>query len=208
MKVTIGLFGIHYINELNHWMGWKNGVDYRKTYINQHSLIYSKFQTKFYSVTYHSDIEKGVLLSDYKFSIIAFSEIDNSSSNSLIKRNNVFKNTVKLILDNDTDSDLVLLTRYDLKFKGGFDLFNIDYNKINFLCGSINNGDSDLVDDNFYIIPKPLLKYFYETINKAPENVSSHLYHKLFEDYNFLINGWYYSHENPFYEITRINFEN
>ena len=207
MKLAIGLFGIHYISKLNHWMGWKNRVDYRKTYTNQSNLIYSKFQTKYYSATYYSDIEKE-LLSNYNFSNISFANIDNSSSNSFIKRNTIFKNTVKLILDNDIDSDLVLLTRYDLRFKGGFDLFNIDYNKINFLCGNRSGNDSDLVDDNFYIIPKPLLKYFYETINKAPENVSSHLYHKLFEDYNFLINGWYYSHENPFYEITRINFEN
>jgi hypothetical protein len=208
MKLAVGLFGIHYIDELNHWMGWKNGVDYRRTYISQHSLIYSKFQTKFYSATYHSDIDKGILLSDYNFSTIVFTEIDNSTSNSLVKRNNIFKNTVKLILDKDEDSDLVLLTRYDLKFKGGFELFNIDYNKINFLCGNMNGNDSDLVDDNFYIIPKSLLKYFYETINEASENLSSHLYHKLFEDYNFLINGWYYSHENPFYEIRRINLKN
>jgi len=206
MKLAIGLFGIHYISKLNHWMGWKNGVDYRKTYTNQSNLIYSKFQTKYYSATYYSDIEKE-LLSNYNFSNISFANIDNSSSNSFIKRNTIFKNTVKLILDNDTDSDLVLLTRYDLGFKGGFDLFNIDYNKINFLCGNRSGNDSDLVDDNFYIIPKSLLKYFYETINEATENISSHLYHKLFKDYNFMINGWYYSHENPFYEITRVNFK-
>jgi hypothetical protein len=206
MKLAIGLFGIHYINELNHWMGWRNGVDYRKTYTNQSDLIYSKFQTQYYSATYYSDIENE-LLSNYNFSNVVFKEVDNSSSNPLIKRNTIFKNTVKLILDNDTDSDLVLLTRYDLRFKGGFDLFNIDYNKINFLCGNMNGNDSDLVDDNFYIIPKSLLKYFYETINEASENLSSHLYHKLFEDYNFLINGWYYSHENPFYEIIRVNFK-
>ena len=203
MKLAIGLFGIHYISKLNHWMGWKNGVDYRKTYTNQSNLIYSKFQTKYYSATYYSDIEKE-LLSNYNFSNISFADVDNSSSNYLIKRNTIFKNTVKLILDNDTDSDLILLTRYDLEFKGGFDLFNIDYNNINFLCGNTSGDDSDLVDDCFYIIPKSLLKYFYETINEAPEDVSSHLYHKLFEDYNFMIDGWYYSHENPFYEVTRI----
>ena len=206
MKLAIGLFGIHYINELNHWMGWRNGVDYRKTYTNQSDLIYSKFQTQYYSATYYSDT-KNELLSNYNFSNITFKEVDNSSSNPLIKRNTIFKNTVKLILDNDTDSDLILLTRYDLRFKGGFDLFNIDYDKINFLCGNRSGNDSDLVDDNFYIIPKSLLKYFYETINEASENVSSHLYHKLFKDYNFMINGWYYSHENPFYEITRVNFK-
>jgi hypothetical protein len=208
MKLAVGLFGIHYIDELNHWMGWKNGVDYRRTYISQHSLIYSKFQTKFYSATYHSDIDKGILLSDYNFSTIVFTEIDNSTSNSLVKRNNIFKNTVKLILDKDEDSDLILLTRYDLKFKGGFELFNIDYNKINFLCGNINGDDSDLIDDNLYIIPKILLKEFYEDLNKIPETVSSHSYHKWFKDYNFLINGCYYTHENPFYEIRRINLKN
>jgi hypothetical protein len=32
MKVAVGLFGIHYIDNLNHWIGWKHGVDYRKTF--------------------------------------------------------------------------------------------------------------------------------------------------------------------------------
>lgn len=203
MQLAVGLFGIHHINELNHWMGWKNGVDYRETYHNQFSMLYSKFQTKYYSATYYSDI-KNELMDDYNFVSVTFANIDNTESNPIVKRNRIFKNTIKLILDDKTNWDLAILTRYDLRFKDGFYSLNIDFNKVNFLCGAKWGDDVDLVDDNIYAIPKPILKDFYEKIDKIPENVSSHQYHKWFDEHNFMIQGSWYSHENPFYEIVRI----
>jgi hypothetical protein len=208
MKVAVGLFGIHYVGNLNHWMGWKHGVDYRETYHNQFTHIYSNHEVKYYSATYYSDIQTE-LMDDYNFTSITFSEIDNSSeTNQWVKRSKAFKNTIKLILEDKSDCDLVILSRYDLHFKESFHSLDIDFNKVNFLCGARWAEDSDLVDDNFYCIPKHLLQSFYDTIEKVPETISSHQYHKWFDDYNLMIPGNWYSHEIPTYHIVRIPLTN
>jgi hypothetical protein len=208
MRVAVGLFGIHYVGNLNHWMGWKHGVDYRETLHNQFTHIYSKHDTKYYSATYYSDIQTE-LLDDYNFTSITFSEIDNSSeTNQWVKRSKAFKNTIKLILEDKSDWDLAILTRYDLHFKESFHSLEIDFDKVNFLCGARWAEDSDLVDDNFYCVPRHLLKSFYDTIETIPETISSHQYHKWFDDYNLMIPGHWYSHEIPMYYINRIPLTN
>lgn len=204
MKIAVGLFGIHYIDNLNHWMGWKHGVDYRETFHNQFSHIYSNHDVKYYSATYYSNI-KNELMDDYKFTSITFSDIDNNpDTNQWVKRSKTFKNTIKLMLEDKTEWDLAILTRYDLHFKESFYSLNIDFEKVNFLCGAKWGDDSDLVDDNFYCIPRHLLKSFYDTIETIPENISAHNYHKSFTDYHFMVEGSWYSHELPTYHIHRI----
>ena len=205
MKVAVGLFGIHYIDNLNHWRGWKHGVDYRKTFHNQFTKIYSNHDVRYYSATYYSDIQNE-LLNDYNFTSITFSEIDNTSeTDPRIKRNKVFKDTIKLILEDTSDCDLVILTRYDLHFKKNFYSLDINFDKVNFLCGpkigeykKKNDGYADLVDDNFYCIPRHLLQSFYDTVETIPETTSSHQYHKWFDDYHLMIRQWY-SHNLPSY---------
>ena len=204
MRIAVGLFGIHHLDNLNHWMGWKHGVDYRKTFDNQLTQIYSHHDVKYYSSTYYSDVQDE-LLNDYNFTNITFSEIDNSSeTNQWVKRSKVFKNTIKLILEDEHDWDLVILTRYDLHFKQNFYSLDINFDKVNFLCGARWSEDSNLVDDNFYCIPKDLLKSFYDTIETIPVTTSSHQYHKWFDDYHLMIPGHWYSHELPMYNIVRI----
>ena len=220
MKVAVGLFGIHYVDTLNHWLGWKHGVDYRKTFHNQFTQIYSSHDVKYYSATYYSDIQNE-LLTDYNFTSITFSEIDNTSeTDPRIKRNKVFKNTIKLILEDTSDCDLVILTRYDLYFKKNFYSLDINFDKVNFLCGVTrsnryekkNDRDTDLVDDNFYCIPRDLLQSFYDTIETIPETIRAHEYHKPFDDYHLMISGRWYSsfpvyhnlYTNVYYNIVRI----
>ena len=216
MKVAVGLFGIHYVDTLNHWAGWKHGVDYRKTFHNQFTQIYSNHDVKYYSVTYYSDIQNE-LLNDYNFTSITFSEIDNTSeTDPKIKRNKVFKNTIKLILEDTSDCDLVILTRYDLHFKKNFYSLDINFDKVNFLCGARRNHksgiDTDTVDDNFYCIPRHLLQSFYDTIETIPETIRAHEYHKPFDDYHLMISGRWYSsfpvycnlYTNVYYNIVRI----
>ena len=204
MNIAVGLFGIHYLNNLNHWMGWFHTVDYRKTYHNQFNYIYANHNVKYYSATYYSDI-KNELMNDYKFTSVTFKEIDNTTtSNPVVKRNKIFKDTVKLMLDDKTEWELAILTRYDLNFKHYFLNLDIDFNNVNFLCGAKCGPDTDLVDDNFYCIHRPLLKGFYDTIEAIPETISAHQYHKWFENYNFMCEGSWYSHEMPYYNIVRI----
>lgn len=212
MKVAVGLFGIHYIDNLNHWRGWKHGVDYRKTFHNQFTQIYSNHDVRYYSATYYSDIQNE-LLNDYNFTSITFREIDNTlETDPRIKRNRVFKDTIKLILEDTSDCDLVILTRYDLHFKKNFYSLDINFDKVNFLCGprsgqykKRNSGYIDLVDDNFYCIPRHLLQSFYDKVESIPEIMSSHQYHKWFDDYHLMITQWY-SHNLPSYRNTYNNF--
>jgi len=204
MKIGVGLFGIHYLDNLNHWMGWKHGVDYRETFHNQFSHMYCNHDVKYFGCTYHSPIENE-LMNDYGFTNVTFSEIDNSmESDPVVKRNKIFKNTVKLMLDSPDDYDYVILSRFDLHFKQHFSSLDIKTDKLNFLCGAKCGPDFNLVDDNFYFMPKHLLKGFYDTIETIPENISAHNYHKYFTDYNFMVEGSWYSHELPTYYILRI----
>lgn len=216
MKVAVGLFGIHYVDTLNHWAGWKHGVDYRKTFHNQFTQIYSNHDVKYYSATYYSDVQNE-LLNDYNFTSITFSEIDNSTtSDPVVKRNKIFKNTIKLMLEDKTEWDLVILTRYDLYFKKNFYSLDINFDKVNFLCGARRNHkrgiDTDTVDDNFYCIPRHLLQSFYDTIETIPETIRAHEYHKPFDDYHLMISGRWYSsfpvyrnlYTNVYYNIVRI----
>lgn len=203
MKLAVGLFGIHHINGLNHWMGWKTGVDYRETYHNSFEKIYNGHDLRFYGSTYNSPIQHE-LVKDFNFSYCNFGEIDNNpDSNPVVKRNKIFKNLLKLMLQTATDYELAVLTRFDLHYKQGWSELKIDTNKINFLCGAKCGPDSNLVDDNFYIIPQHLLKSFYEVVETIPEDISSHQYQKYFTDYNLMIDGFWYSHELPFYHIHR-----
>ena len=207
MKLAVGLFGIHYIDELNHWMGWQNGVDYRECYHNQFTHIYHNNDVKYYSSTYHSSIS-AELMDDYKFNSIIFTDIDNTKENAIINRNRIFKSTIKLMLEDAHNYDAAFITRYDLKFKQHLYNLDIDFNKVNFLTGARWGNDMDLVDDNVYVIPKTLLKSFYDTLETIPDNISAHQYHKWFENYNLMISGHWFSHENPFYDIVRIPLTN
>ena len=75
-----------------------------------------------------------------------------------------------------------------------------------------NDRDTDLVDDNFYCIPRDLLQSFYDTIETIPETIPSHKYHKWFDDYHLMISGRWYSsfpvyrnlYNNVYYNIVRI----
>jgi len=206
-KVAVGLFGIHYIQKLNHWMGWVHGVDYRIPYSNNQEKLYNNFNVEYYSSTYHSSIINE-LIYDFNFSALKLKEVDNTKYDDLkfsfIKRNRVFKETIELILNSNTLYDFVIITRYDCLFKQNFNYLNIDFNKINFLCKSKWGDVTDLADDNFYIIPYNLLNEFYKTIISIDEDASSHEYSKYFNDINYMVDGEYYSHEIKYYQINRI----
>jgi hypothetical protein len=207
MKVCVGLFGIHYLDKLNHWMGWKTSVNYKNTLNNNIEKIYSRCDCTFYSSTYFSPIINN-LINDFNFKHLELREVDNSSSTdvvqSFINRNKVFLDTVELIMkDKSNNCDYVLLTRYDLLFKQSpFDL-NLKYDKINFVCKSKWGDNDSLCDDNFYFMPMSMLAYFYKNILSLPIAMSSHEYHKYIRNKNYLIDGKYFSHEIPVYSIYR-----
>lgn len=207
MNVAVGLFGIHYLENLNHWMGWKTNVDYRKTIINNKEKIYDTLNCTFYSSTYFSPLI-GSLINDYKPKLLKLREVNNIESKdirtSFTNRNSVFIDTLRLIVEDKTnDCDFVLLTRYDLEFTSNPLNANVNYNKINFVCMTKWGDNDTLCDDNFYFMSKDIAKSFYRIISRLPVDNSSHEYHKYIKQKNFLLHGKYYSHEIPIYSIKR-----
>jgi hypothetical protein len=213
-KLAVGLFGIHYIEGLNHWCNWITTVDYSKTYINNKQYLYDDFESggnilDFYSATYTSSKLED-LKQDYKFRSLSIHAINNTVSNnwteSFIKRNRIFKRTVELILDsNIKDYDFVILTRYDMDFKLPVISLNMAFDKINLFYQAKWGDNQNLCDDNFYFMPYSKLQYFYDQISKIDESICGHEYHLYFKpgDLHYMVSGAYFSHESPVYQIYR-----
>jgi len=207
MKTAIGLFGIHYLDGLNHWMGWSNSVDYRQNLLNNMGYIWKDMNPTFYSSTYYSEI-LSELINDFNFKSLQLSKIDNKKETNVglhwAKRNRKFKQTIKLILEDNIVYDRVILMRYDLYFKQNPFELNYKEDAINLICKGRLGDDDSICDDNFYIIPYSELQSFYDTVSGFDENMIAHYYNHHIKDFNYLIEGSYFSHELPVYSINRI----
>jgi hypothetical protein len=213
-KIVVGLFGIHYLKNLNHWMNNQTNPNYLNTYENNRKFLYDDLvkdgsTIDFYSATYYSDKLQD-LIKDYNFKGLSIQHMDNNLSGDLhksfYKRNNIFKKTVRTILDSEIkDYDLVIITRYDINLMQSVMTLNIDYDKINMFYRSKWGDNHNMCDDNFYMMPYSKLQYFYDCISKADEFKTSHDYllHIDPECINYMIDGAYYSHESKMYSIHR-----
>jgi hypothetical protein len=215
-KIAVGLFGIHYLQDLNHWCFGKHMVDYRKTYENCKNNIYnllgSDVSIDYFSATYDSAIYQE-LLKDYNFRRIQFNEVDNSTAihddEKFIRRNKIFKKTIELMIDPEYDYDFALITRYDMRMKVKINSLSFDFDKVNvFYKAKWNGYDEELIDDNFYYMPYNKLQDFYNKMLTIPENITSHLWGKYLTDLHMVVDGSYYSHESPVYNINRCQGEN
>jgi hypothetical protein len=206
MKVAVGLFGIHYLNELNHWMNWKIKVDYTEGYEINKKILYDTVDVDFYSSTYFSE-KTNQLLNDYKFKSIKLQHVDNKVEAVLgdnwKKRNKRFKETIQLIFDSNIDYDYVILTRYDIEFFTNPFTLNLDNDKINVTCKLYSGMMPYMIDDNFYLLSYSKLNYFYNELCKIDETIWAHSYSEYINDFNFLIDGMYYTHSMPMYKFLR-----
>jgi hypothetical protein len=206
MKVAVGLFGIHYIEELNHWMNCKLRVDYKDGYENNKKLLYNTIDVDFYSSTYFSE-KLNHLIKDYKFTVLKLQHIENiledDINNNWKKRNKRFKETIKLILDDNAKYDYVILTRYDIWLKQNLFELNIDYSKVNVICGAKWGDDDTIIDDNFYFLPYFKLQEFYNAIDLIDEKICAHKYNKYISNIHRMIDANFYSHEIPVYTLHR-----
>ncbi len=206
MKVAVGLFGIHYLNELNHWMNWKIKVDYTEGYEINKKILYDTVYADFYSSTYFSE-KTNQLLNDYKFKSIKLQHIDNKVEtilgNNWKKRNKRFKETIELIFDSNIEYDYVILTRYDIEFFTNPFKLNFDSDKINVTCKLYSGILPYMIDDNFYLLSYSKLNYFYNEVCKINETVWAHEYSEYINNFNFLIDGMYDVHTIPMYKFLR-----
>ena len=208
MKYAIGLFGIHYQPTLQHWMpNWVFNVDYRNVIDNNKKFLYQDKDISFYSSTYFSETLAD-LITEFKFKKLYLNAFINEKEshipNRWLKRNLRLKETIKLILDDGIAYDYVILTRFDLVYKiSVFDYQMMD-DKINVICKSQFAKENDLADDNFYLLKFELLQKFYDDLcNKVPKDAYSHTYNRYIDNFNYLIDDSFYSHNIPIYFIDR-----
>jgi hypothetical protein len=206
MKVAVGLFGIHYLEELNHWMNWKLRVDYEDGFENNKKILYNTIDVDFYSSTYFSE-KLNNLIKDYKFTALKLQHIENiledDINNNWKKRNKRFKETIELILNSNIQYEYVILTRYDIGFSSNPLEFNIDKEKINVTCKMFSASEPYLIDDNFYFLSYANLNNFYKEIINIDERLWAHCYHNYIDNFNFLVDGLHYTHNMPIYKFLR-----
>lgn len=199
-NIAVGLFGIHYKTNYKHWMGWDCNIDYRKSIDNyREKLFISDNNYSFYTSTYDS-IMIDNLKDNYNSIKIINNKFINIENNSL-SRNNRFIETLELIKEDNKEFDFIMITRFDLLFNIKPLLKEISHSKINILNGAKWGDDDSIVDDNWYFFNYKLLDEIIDIL-KENLNLHSHYYNKIF-DVNLLDNNKYYSHENPYYIISR-----
>lgn len=209
MKYAIGLFGIHYQEKLQHWMpNSVLDVNYKNVLENNKQFLYRDNDITFYSSTYFTE-KLPELIEDFKFKKLKLTNMVNEKETFIadrwVKRNKRFKETIKLILDDDVEYDYVIIQRFDLFYKESVFDYPIDYTKLNLICKSKMANDVEYWDDNFYFLPYTLLSKFYNDMCAIPECIYSHTHNEYIKDYHYLINEAYGSHEIPIYRIDKHN---
>lgn len=211
MKLAIGLFGIHYINEFHHWLKGLSVVNYKDS-VENNITFFKNYLSKdtdltFFGSTYFSDklIE---LIDDYKFKSLKLTNVYNSDDVDWVinrrERNRRFKEVINLILNDDNEYDFVLLTRFDIFLKDKIYEFKLDLEKVNILYDADDweNGIS-FIDDNFYLLPYKNLRNFYNQICFIDEKISSHHFHHHIgiDNFNVLTHGIVDVHKDETREI-------
>lgn len=203
LKTAIGFFGIHYTENLNHWMGWNSHIDYSKSIENNKTFVLDNFNiVDYYSSTYFSS-KIDQLIKDFPFKSLKLNTLINERGVNLISKNKRFKETIELILETNIEYEIVVLMRYDMIFLQNIKDLSINNEKVNVLCKNKCGNIHDLADDSFYIISYNKLSEFYETINKLDINRSSHEYNR-HVDMHYMIDKAFYTHEYPIYTVNRL----
>lgn len=206
-NIAIGLFGISYQNDYNHWMGWKTNPDWRKTnYKNTlyKVLIENDNKIDHFLSTYHNSAENE-LLSDFKPK--AYKLNDFAAGSWVYYRHCRFKETLYLF---DSTYEYYIMTRFDMSFiMDGLSRCKIENESINVTSKHGYGEDTELSCDYFYIFDKSMLDTFRIFIdNLPPDNGDFCYYHKLHRyancpKFSYMIDGSYYSHNCPVWTLIR-----
>lgn len=212
-KIAIGLYGISYRSNYNHWMGWKTNVDYRSTNYQDSLLKVLRENNNtidHYFSTYNSELNSNILqtFSPKKYLFNNFQ--DNTKDKSwVIHRHNRFKETINLF---EPGYDYYIVTRFDLSFNENIlKDCKVQQDTINVTSKHGIGNDHDLICDYFYIFSCSMLERFRDFINnlQPPEDIMDiGYYHKLHRypnspPFSFLMDGVYFSHNCPLWRIIR-----
>lgn len=205
MKLALLFFGIHYLERYIHWTHWSVSIDFKQYFDNYKEHLFDYLEKQYkeidtYISSYHSEKEK-LLLSIYHPTRYKFSNIRNGVDHT-IQRNQRFLELIDLP---QKEYDFYLITRFDLDFVGNFDMLKIDDNKINIPHKTGNFKDKDIIEDNFYIISAKCFDKFKNICKSIPLYESFHKLHYYNKELeiNYMIDGFFYSFESPFYRFRR-----
>jgi hypothetical protein len=211
MRIALILFGISYVESIQHWTGNLFKVDYKESLQNYKEYIWKYFKNYnidvFFS-TYQSEKSKE-LLNDYKPLAHHFFPSLNYITNfkRIGKNSNIIK-AIEITLNYSKKKhiqyDLCIITRFDL-------LFQIPFEKTSLHLNMFNN-TSELetqtrICDNFYIFPGHMLEKLFKIIKDYGIAGNHHfLKYKILK--HFKINYIYNEKTNisklHFYKINRI----
>lgn len=206
-NIAVGLFGISYKNDYDHWMGWKTNPDWRKTNYKDtlyKTLIENNNQVDHFLSTYHHEAEDA-LLSDFKPKAYKFNDF--TAGSWVYYRHCRFKEALNLF---DPTYDYYIMTRFDMSFiMDGLSRCKVEDKSINVTSKHGYGGDTELSCDYFYMFDRSMLDTFRIFIdNLPPDNGDFCYYHKLHRynncpKFSYMIDGSYYSHNCPVWILVR-----
>lgn len=161
-KIAILFSGLHYFENYKHWSNKIYNIDFRYYYGNIKNKLINLFKDKYdidIFICTNNSIILSQLLEIYK--PLAY-ELDNEN-NRIYKTKKVLNLFKKYNFDNNYE--FFCLTRFDIYFLK--DLSILNYNSINITSILETN---NLLDDNFYLIPKGYFDVFINTILKLNIN--------------------------------------
>lgn len=208
-KIALLLFGISYTEQLNHWSGTTNRVDFRDSVDNYKKYIYHYFENLGYSIdvfiaTNHvsKEIRDNIIHHYHPKKITFHKNHDNKHISRNTKIINVMQNYFQYIRDTNVAYTACIITRFDLHFKIPFNRVRIDLSKINIVS---QLETPKLICDNFYIIPRHIVSNFLVVL-QSKKNVSHHHILPLltkFSSVNFMYNQRRYVADLDLYKIVR-----
>lgn len=219
MKIALLLRGIAYNNCYSHPTGKKLYIDYLKSINNYKEYLYDNNDVDVFFATYYNqsiDIDKLIeiykpvryeLMSDPERNIGEIKNKYNSYAQTTMQVINLFLTHCVI---NKCEYDYIILTRFDLLFKIKLSTLKLKKDKFMISCLAGNN----LMDDNFFITNKDLLKDYLDVLSKRNKLSMMHQdYLSLCEkigknNIEFLIPGSYSIHNgNPLYNILRYHLD-
>lgn len=176
-RVAIGLFGISYKENYEHWVSqdypkpYIFKIDFRNSIHNFFARLVNPITQKGYKVDFFGSTyrTKGFTTSFYKKyypfkDLYLMSKAESEKYRDITElRNAHYLKVLDMILNSKQNYDFIVLTRWDLYFLQSFSDLNIDYKKINI---SHKVQVNEWADDNFYIIPGEYLKKYRNFIEK------------------------------------------
>ena len=209
-RIAIGMYGISYLPEYNHWMNWKCKIDWRNGNYKDtmHDILSKSNKVDHYLSTYHSDLENE-LLSDFSPVGYKFTDYTCSKDNKtwVLDKHNRIKEILGLFNDS---YDYYIITRFDLDFS--YDQLvkcNISNSSINVTSKHGCGKDKELICDSLYIFDNSMFNSFKSLIHDTTPKGNDHwYYHNLHRQkkcpkISYMIEGSYYSHNSPVWKIKR-----